>query len=93
MEAYVERMINEHKELIEKMSKLGSWIGNPQNNDNKIEFALKYTQYNAMRIYEEALRNRLALAGITVANGRYFEQPVNTEETKEETKEETNENS
>ena len=46
-----------------------------------------------MRIYEEALRNRLALAGITVANGRYFEQPVNTEETKEETKEETNENS
>lgn len=76
MEAYVERMINEHKELITRMSKLGNWIGNPQNNDNKLEFALKFSQFNAMRMYEEALKNRLSLAGITVANGKYFEDPV-----------------
>ena len=76
MEAYVERMIKEHKELIEHLFKIGNWISNPNNNDSKTEFALKYTQYNAMRIYEETLRNRLALAGITVANGNYFEKSV-----------------
>ena len=76
MEAYVERMIKEHKDLIERLFKIGNWISNPNNNDSKTAFALKYTQYNAMRIYEETLRNRLALAGITVANGNYFEKSV-----------------
>lgn len=76
MEAYVERMIKEHKELMDRLFKLGNWISNPNNDDTKIEFALKYTQYHAMRIYEETLRNRLTLAGITVANGNYFEKSV-----------------
>lgn len=79
MEAHVERMIKEHKDLIERLFKIGNWISNP-NNDSKTEFALKYTQYNAMRIYEETLRNRLALAGITVANGNYFEKSVDISE-------------
>lgn len=90
MEAHVERMIKEHKELMDRLFKLGNWISNPNNDDTKIEFALKYTQYHAMRIYEETLRNRLTLTGITIANGNYFNTPIETP--KEESNNTTSDN-
>ena len=86
MEVYVERMCSEHKALSEKIAKLVTWINNPENNDPKPEFALKFAQAKAMISYEECLRNRLMLAGVTVSNGQYFEKPVDVkdEDTKQE---------
>ena len=94
MEAYVERMCSEHKALSEKIAKLVTWINNPENNDPKPEFALKFAQAKAMISYEECLRNRLMLVGITVSNGQYFEKPaeVNSEETPVKEDAQSNEN-
>lgn len=77
MEAYIERMCKEHKELSEKLTKLANYINTKGIvQDSKIEFANKYLQFAAMKIYEEALRNRLAGVGIVYANGQYYEEPA-----------------
>lgn len=78
MEAYIERMCKEHKELSEKLTKLANYINTKGiTQDSKIEFANKYLQFAAMKLYEEALRNRLAGIGIVYVNGQYYEQPAN----------------
>lgn len=93
MEAYVKRMCNEHKELVKRINKLVKYI-----NTNKDiipqEIALKYYQVKSMASYEEALRGRLNIAGVTIANGNYYESAVELDmpdETKEITDSEVNE--
>lgn len=85
MEAYVKGMCNEHKELVVKIEKFVKCI-----NENKDtvpqEIALKYYQVKSMMGYEEALRGRLNLAGVTVANGNYYESAVELD-TQDEVKE------
>ncbi len=75
MEAYVKRMCNEHKELVERINKLVKYINTSKDNIPQ-EIALKYYQVKSMASYEEALRGRLNLAGVTVANGNYYESAV-----------------
>lgn len=75
MEAYVERMCKEHKDLVDKISKLANYINTKGIfDDSKIEFANKYLQFTSMRMYEEALRNRLLGVGIVCVDGQYFEK-------------------
>lgn len=82
MEAFVERMTQEHKELVDKMNKLANFISHPKEGVTVSEYALLYTQYEAMALYERMLRSRLVIHNVAVVNGEYYEKPV-----KEETKE------
>lgn len=86
MEAFVERMKEEHKALLDKMTKLANFISHPNGGVNVNEYALLYTQYEAMSLYERMLRSRLTIHGVVVMNGEYYEKPK--EEVKEEVKEE-----
>lgn len=52
-------MINEHRELVNRIANLHNYVYSPNNNDDKIEFANKAIQLAAMKKYEEALRARL----------------------------------
>ena len=61
MEQRVERMLNEQKELCEKMAKLGEFISkNPifdtLSNDEKYDLLL---QYKAMSMYRDVLQHRI----------------------------------
>ena len=75
MTHFVKRMINEHRELVNRIANLHNWVYNPNNNDNKIEFANKAIQLAAMKKYEEALRARLENQNIVITDeGEYFER-------------------
>ncbi len=70
---FVERMIVEHSELVERIKKLDAYIySNASDDDDKIEFANKCIQLAAMRKYQEALRARLENQGVISDNGEYF---------------------
>lgn len=70
---FVQRMIVEHSELVERINKLNDYIySNESDKDDKIEFANDYIQLIAMRTYEKALRARLENRGIICENGKYF---------------------
>lgn len=86
MEAFIERMCGEHRDLTIRINNLINYINSPKNKDNRNEFALKFYQLKSMIGYEDALRNRLTLAGVTIANGKYFDTPMNLEEINEEDK-------
>ena len=61
MEQHVERMLNEQKELCEKIGKLGNFISqntifDKMSNDEKYDMIL---QFEAMRIYSNVLQHRI----------------------------------
>lgn len=73
MEGYIERMIQEHKELVARIEKLHAWVyGDAYKTVHPSEFANECIQLKAMKVYEEALRARLFNAGIKIANGEYL---------------------
>lgn len=73
MEGYIERMIQEHKELVARIEKLHAWVyGDAYKTVEPSEFANECIQLKAMKVYEEALRARLFNAGIKIANGEYL---------------------
>ena len=73
MEGYIERMIQEHKELVARIEKLHAWVyGDAYKSVHPSEFANECIQLKAMKVYEEALRARLFNAGVKIANGEYL---------------------
>lgn len=73
MRGFLNRMIEEHKELVVRTQKLHNYVyGDGGQNDDKVEFANKCLQLKAMKLYEEALRARLINHGIVFENGVYF---------------------
>lgn len=73
MEGYIERMIQEHKELVPRIQKLHNWVyGDAYKTVEPHEFANECVQLKAMKVYEEALRARLFNAGVTFDNGQYL---------------------
>lgn len=73
MEGYIERMIQEHKELVARINKLNAWVyGDAHKTVQPHEFANEYIQLKAMKVYEEALRARLFNAGIKIAGTDYL---------------------
>lgn len=85
MEKFQKRMIEEHSELVVRITKLDDYVySEKSDNDDKVEFANKCIQLAAMKKYEEALRARLENAHICYENGNYFEcvasiKPVKTD--------------
>ena len=72
---FVQRMIEEHSQLVVRTQNLHEYIySDKSDKDNKIEFANKSIQLTAMKKYEEALRARLENQGIFFENGQYFER-------------------
>ena len=72
---FVQRMIEEHSQLVVRTQKLHEYIySDKSDKDNKIEFANKSIQLAAMKKYEEALRARLENQGVFFENGQYFER-------------------
>ena len=71
---FVQRMVEEHSQLVVRTQALHEYIySDKSDNDNKVEFANKCIQLAAMKKYEEALRARFENAGIIFENGEYFE--------------------
>lgn len=73
MESYVARMVKEHANLVTRIKGLDSWVNNPKNVDDKIEFANKCVQLRGMKQYELGLRARLENRNIHIENGQYSE--------------------
>ena len=70
---FVQCMIIEHSELVERIKKLHNYIySDASDKDDKVEFANKCIQLTAMKKYEEALRARLENQDIIYENGKYF---------------------
>jgi hypothetical protein len=70
---FVQRMMIEHSELVERIKKLHNYIySDASDKDDKVEFANKCIQLTAMKKYEEALRARLENQDIICENGEYF---------------------
>lgn len=84
MDKYVERMIEEHAQLVVRTQKLHNYIySEDSDKDDKVEFANKCIQLGAMKKYEEALRARLENIGIVLnENNTYLEKVgcITTEE-------------
>ena len=60
MKDFVQRMVEEHAELVCRINKLHDYVySEKSDNDDKVEFANKAIQLSAMKKYEEALRARL----------------------------------
>lgn len=73
MEGYIERMIQEHKELVPRIQELHNWVyGGAHEKVDAAEFANECIQLKGMKIYEEALRARLTNAGVIFDNGDYL---------------------
>lgn len=65
MEAFVERMVNEYDELVDRVEKLGKFLKTDTFKElDVLEKGDMETQYRAMEIYRLALRNRLKRKGI-----------------------------
>lgn len=72
---FVQRMVEEHSQLVVRTQVLHEYIySDKSNNDNKVEFANKCIQLSAMKKYEEALRARLENQSVFFENGQYFER-------------------
>lgn len=72
---FVQRMVEEHSQLVVRTQALHEYIySDKSDNDNKVEFANKCIQLSAMKKYEEALRARLENQGVFFENGQYFER-------------------
>ena len=72
---FVQRMVEEHSQLVARTQALHEYIySDKSNNDNKVEFANKCIQLSAMKKYEEALRARLENQGVFFENNQYFKR-------------------
>ena len=72
---FVQRMVEEHSQLVVRTQALHEYIySDKSDNDNKVEFANKCIQLAAMKKYEEALRARLENQSVFFENGQYFER-------------------
>ena len=70
---FVQRMIIEDSELVERIKKLHNYIySDASDKDDKVEFANKCIQLAAMKKYEEALRARLENQDIIYEDGEYI---------------------
>lgn len=84
---FINRMIEEHSQLVVRTQKLHDYIySDKSNKDDKVEFANKCIQLSAMKKYEEALRARLENQGIFFENDQYYKHigginpvPINSE--------------
>lgn len=86
MEGYIERMIQEHKELVPRIEKLHAWVyGGAHEKVDAAEFANECIQLKAMKVYEEALRARLFNAGVNYVDGQYLVAIDNIEHEEETT--------
>lgn len=84
MEGYIERMIQEHKDLVPRIQKLHNWVyGGAHEKVDAAEFANECIQLKAMKVYEEALRARLFNAGINFVGGEYLMSIDRIEDEKE----------
>ena len=71
---FVQRMVEEHSQLVVRTQALHEYIySDKSNNDNKVEFANKCIQLSAMKKYEEALRARLENQSVFFFFFQYFE--------------------
>ena len=71
---FVQRMVEEHSQLVVRTQALHEYIySDKSDNDNKVEFANKCIQLAAMKKYEEALRARLENQSVFFENSQYFE--------------------
>ena len=90
MEDYIDRMIQEHKELVVRINKLHDWVyGGAHEKVDAAEFANEAIQLKAMKVYEEALRARLFNAGVNYVDGQYL---VSIDSVENETEDTTNNN-
>ena len=72
---FVQRMVEEHSQLVVRTQALHEYIySDKSDNDNKVEFVNKCIQLSAMKKYEEALRARLENQSVFFENGQYFER-------------------
>ena len=72
---FIQRMVEEHSQLVVRTQALYEYIySDKSDNDNKVEFANKCIQLSAMKKYEEALRARLENQCVFFENGQYFER-------------------
>ena len=72
---FVQRMVEEHSQLVVRTQALHEYIySDKSDNDNKVEFANKCIQLSAMKKYEEALRACLENQSVFFENGQYFER-------------------
>ena len=93
MADFINRMIEEHSQLVVRTQKLHDYIySDKSNKDDKVEFANKCIQLSAMKKYEEALRARLENQGIFFENGQYFERIGCINITSTESSEDNNDN-
>ena len=82
MADFINRMIEEHSQLVVRTQKLHDYIySDKSDKDDKVEFANKCIQLSAMKKYEEALRARLENQGIFFENGQYFEHIATVQNT------------
>lgn len=73
MEDYINKMIQEHKELVARIQKLHALVyGDAHEQVDATEFANECIQLKAMKVYEEALRARLYNAGVKVMGVDYL---------------------
>lgn len=86
MEGYIERMIQEHKELVPRIQKLHNWVyGGAHEQVDATEFANECIQLKAMKVYEEGLRARLFNAGVNFVDGEYLISIDSIEDEKKDT--------
>lgn len=89
MKKFVNRMVEEHSQLVVRIKKLHDYVySDASNNDHKVEFANKCIQLAAMKKYEEALRARLENQGVCFENGTYFEKVAHINTTVNESNDE-----
>ena len=70
---FVQRMVEEHSQLVVRTQALHEYIYSDMSyNDNQFEY--KCIQLSAMKKYEEALRARLENQSVFFENGQYFER-------------------
>lgn len=74
MNSYQKALIEEHSQLLIRIDALHNYIYSEKSDkDNKVEFANKRIQLDAMKKYEEVLGARLANAHILFENDKYYE--------------------
>lgn len=88
MEAYIKRMIDEHKELVKRINKLSKFISKVDVNNTAEcdEYVRLQLQLAYMKQYEEILLARLNVRGIFCSMGVYTEVIEDTNDYNKETK-------
>lgn len=88
MEAYIKRMIDEHKELVKRINKLSEFISKVDVNNRSEcnEYVLLQLQLAYMKQYEEILLVRLNVRGIVYSMGVYAGAIEDTNDYNKETK-------